>query len=164
VNIAEVNDTATKIVAYLAKEGKASRSDLNTRCLKGHTSKTRLDAALDELLSSNPPQITVESVPRPKGSPGNATKIYQITGAKSAKSAKSEHQCGFQCDSEKSEVCDVSEGSFPDERGFAALRTLRKGQNGALTRLDVDSSHTSHVNSEIEAPTYGVAPTENEVF
>ena len=144
VAVAETNDTAEKILVYLVKKGEASRWDLNTHCLKGHATKTRIDEALDDLLSSNPPRIAVESKPRKKGSPGNATKIYRVCTAKSAKSANSEHPCGFVADFDKSEVCEVSEVSFTAGPDFATLRTLREVQNAAVTSMDIDASHTSH--------------------
>ena len=148
VATAETNDTAEKIVVYLVKKGEASRGDLTTNCFQGHATKTRIDAALDELLSSNPPRIAVESKPRPKGSPGNATKIYRVCTAKSANSANSVHPCGFTDDFDKSEVSEISEVSFTKQPDFATLRTLREVQNVAVTRVDIDDSHTSHTSQE----------------
>jgi hypothetical protein len=166
VNVAEVNDTAQKILEYLVK-GEASRSDLTTKCFQGHTSKTRLDAALDELLSSNPPRITVESPPRPDGSIGRTSKIYRLTTAKLAKFANNEDSCGFAADSDTCEVSEHCEISSTEKPNFALVRKLRKGQNGAVTRMDADTSQTSqtsHGNSENVAPARGDAPTEDEVF
>ena len=151
VATAETNDTAEKILVYLREKGEASRGDLSVNCFQKHATKARLDAALDELLSSNPPQITVESKPRAKGLPGNATKIYRVCAAKSAKSAKCEHSCGLAPDFKKCEVCEVCEVSQEicevspgAAQDFATLRTLRKGQKTAETRMDIDTSHTSH--------------------
>ena len=151
VKVAEVNDTAQKILVYLKNVERASRSNLTTNCFNGHVSKVCIDAALDELLSSNPPQIIVDSVPRPKGSPGSPQKFYQIAGAKCAKSAKREYPCGSRADSGKRELSEVCEVSSAEEPDYATLRTLRKGQNGPLTRMDIDTSHisqTSHCDSE----------------
>ena len=87
VKAAETNDTAQEVLAFLAERDQATRSELSKDCFQGHKSKSILDGAIDELLSCNPPCIVVESVPRPKGSPGAPTKIYKLA-AKSAKRAK----------------------------------------------------------------------------
>ena len=94
VAVAEVNDTAQKIVAFLSEREQATRWELTSECFKGHTTKSRIDAALDELLSCNPARIVMKSEPRPKDKPGTPTKIYKLA-AKCAKSAKAEHPRGF---------------------------------------------------------------------
>lgn len=154
VAVTETNDAAEKILTYLVEKGEATRGHLNSDCFQGHATKTRIDAALDELLSSNPPRLTVESKPRPKGSYGNATKIYRILTANSAKSAESVYPCGFGADFDKSGVSLASEVSFNHRADFATLSRLSKGQNTAVTRMDIDTLQilrTSHVNSENES-------------
>ncbi|MDO8262190.1 MAG: DUF3987 domain-containing protein [Gallionella sp.] len=144
VAVEETNDTALKIVEFLKEKGRATRKDLTAGCFQGHTSKSRIDAALDELLSSNPPRIKVESIPRPKGSPGSATKIYQLTGANSANSANSEHQRGLAgvfAESEPSELCELSPSIIETVR---TVSTVRKYENHAQTVVNTDSSHSSH--------------------
>jgi hypothetical protein len=83
----ETNATAQKILDFLEMRNKATRSELSKDCFGGHRTKTVLDAALDELLSSSPPRVVVETVPRPKGAPGSPTKYY-LLAAESAKTAK----------------------------------------------------------------------------
>lgn len=148
VAVAETNDTALRIVDYLKANVRASRKEFTKVCFQGHTSKSRIDAALDELLSSNPPRIKVESIPRPKGSPGSATKIYQLTGANSANSANSEHPCGLVGYFEKSELSELSSPSIAIVR---TIRTVRKPENEAQTLVNIDTSHTSHADLEIDA-------------
>lgn len=144
VAVEETNDTATKIVEFLKEKGKASRKDLTAGCFQGHTSKSRIDAALDELLSNNPPRITVESIPRAKGSPGSATKIYQLVGANSANPANSEQLRGFAGSFADSELCEPCELSPPMIATVRTVSTVRKPENQAQTLVNIDSSHSSH--------------------
>lgn len=104
---AEINETAQTIVRFLQNRGKASRWELTKECFGGHKTKMAIDAALDELLTSSPAIITVQTVSRPKGAPGTPTKFYSLA-AKYAKSAKGEHPSGLQPDFD---VCEVSEVS-----------------------------------------------------
>ena len=138
--VAQTNDTAQKIADFLAAQGEATRSQLTRDCFQGHTPKSRIDAALDELLKATPPVISVESVPRPKGSPGSETKIYRLTGAKSAKSANSEKSRGITGDSDDCEVCEVSDSEATTVR---TVRTFRKPEIQAETRARIDTSHSS---------------------
>ncbi|MDB5884156.1 MAG: hypothetical protein JWR74_327, partial [Polaromonas sp.] len=127
----------------------ATRWELSKDCFQGHQNKSVLDSAIDELLSSNPPRIIVESIPRPKGTPGTPTKIYKLA-AKSAKSANYEHPRGFAGDSANREVSEVIKG----EKGLLRTpRTLREVQNRPQTRASIDTSlasHTSHANSKTD--------------
>ena len=81
---AETNDAAQMILEFIETRHKATRWELTKACFSGHRSKAVIDAALDELLSASPARITVDTIARPKGSPGRATKIYQLA-AKLAK-------------------------------------------------------------------------------
>ena len=128
-------------------------------CFKGHAPKSRIDAALDDLLKANPPTIAVREVPRPKGQPGTPTKIYSLvaaTRAKSAKSANSEPQQGVRAEIEDGEVCERSEVWGLVDSTVSTIRTLRKSELRAETRVSIDSSlssHTSHgtMGSSLEA-------------
>ena len=144
VLVAETNDMATKIVAYLGDKSKATRKQLTADCFQGHASKSRIDAALDELLSSNPPRIRVESIPRPKGSPGTATKMYELTDAKPANSANREESYGLADDmgkSERRELCELSQSKSSSVR---TVSTLRQSENHPQPIVNADSSHNSH--------------------
>ena len=146
---AETNETAIKIVDYLRQHAQAARRELTTECFGGHTSKTRIDAALDELLKSNPPVITVESVPRPKGSPGTPTKIYRLTAANCANSAKREVSRGFTVDSDDCEVSEVCELSTDEATTLRTVRTVRNASNKAVSRANTDTSHSSHTSQPV---------------
>ena len=141
VTTAQTNTDAQKIVAFLTDKEKATRSQLTTECFQGHATKTKIDAAIYELLSATPPRVEVETVPRPKGSPGAATKFYRLA-AKSANSAKDEQRQGFASASESSEISEVCEVSASTVRTF---RTVREASTGPETRTSVDASHISHI-------------------
>lgn len=81
-------------MAFLKRQGKASRTELVKVCFKGHVSKAQLDRAIDELLTASPPQIEVETTPRKNGESGSATKYYQLV-ANSANCANSAYSCGL---------------------------------------------------------------------
>lgn len=147
VRTAETNETAQTIVEFLQKKGKASRWELTKQCFGGHKSKTVIDEALDELLTASPARIVVQTVPRPKGTPGTPSKIYS-TPAKCAKSAKNGYPCGLQPDFDKCEVCEVSQ-DLPTT--LRTVRTPREVLNQPQSRASVDASltsHTSHADSK----------------
>lgn len=149
VAVAEVNEAAAKIVRYLTGKTKVTRKELSVHCFSGHASKDRIDAALDELLSSNPPRVMVQSISRPKGSPGTATKVYRLTAANCANSANCEHLPVLQgdfCESELSELCELGQHN---ESEFATVSTVRGQQEHMQSRTSVDDSHSSPVNMEI---------------
>lgn len=139
--VAEVNDTARKIEDFIEQHGRVTRWQISSECFKGHASKDRLDAALDELLTTNPPRIVVKEERVGKGRP---TKFYELL-AKKAKYAKNEHPCGFASDfgpCEESEVSPIGEVSPP---GLTSqLRILRKDEKSVESRASIDSSLTSH--------------------
>lgn len=88
----QTTENADRIVAFLQQKASATRTHITQECFKGHTSKNMIDAALDELLTATPPLILVNTHPRPKGSPGTATKFYSLVRANCASSAKSEQR------------------------------------------------------------------------
>jgi hypothetical protein len=147
VGAAQVSDVAGKIITYLTDKGQATRWELTSDCFKNHTSKSQIDQALDDLLTGTPPQITVETVPRPKGNPGTPTKIYKLA-AKCAKSAKCGSGIGFAGDSKDCEVSRSVRSETPDtnapahtSRHFAHFAS---SETGLETRMDIETSHTSH--------------------
>lgn len=140
---AETNDTARLIVEFIEKHGKVTRWELTKTCFQGHKSKAVIDAALDELLTASPARIVVQAVPRPKGTPGTATKIYSMA-ATCAKSAKSEQSCGLQPDFVNCEVSNVSEVSQESTATLRTVCTHREAPNQPQTHASVDASHTAH--------------------
>lgn len=141
--VAETNDTAQKIVDYLNDKKQATRKELTVNCFQGHTAKSRIDSALDELLSCNPARITVESVPRPKGSPGSATKTYRLTAANCANSANREVSCGFPNSFNESELCEPCEPSNSQLLTVRTVSTVRSDEKALQSHASIDSSQTS---------------------
>jgi hypothetical protein len=84
------NVVANELIEFLTCHKKASRSEIIKLCFKGHLSKIELDRALDELLSTTPPLIEVETVSRVQGA-GSPTKFYKLA-ADCAKSGGCEDQ------------------------------------------------------------------------
>ena len=110
---AEVNDTARKIMLFIGKQGRVTRKQITRDCFKGHASKDRIDAALDELLTANPQRLSVEE---DRSQPGRPTKFYTISTANYANYANNEHRRGFSGDfdvREQSELCELTPKTRP---------------------------------------------------
>lgn len=145
VAVAETNDTAQKIVEFLTERERATRWELTKDCFKGHATKTRIDAALDELLSSNPPRVVVHE---DRTAPGRPTKFYRLMAAKYA---KNQQPCGFVANFADCEVSEQSEVTQTDADLLRKLHILRKDEKSQETHASIDSSltsHTSHADSE----------------
>ena len=143
----EVADSAKKIVAYLAANGRQPRTKINVECFHGKLSRNKLDAALDELLHASPAAVFVEVEPRKDG-PGAPTKFYALT-AKLAKSAKCEDSRGLAADSVPGEVSGVSEVWNGEDTSVRSVRSLRQQGDSAESRA---SAHVS-LNSLISPAT-----------
>ena len=157
--VAEVNDTASRIIQFITQNKRVTRWQLSSECFKGHASKDRLDAALDELLTANPPRVVVEDVRSGKGRP---TKFYELP-AKKAKNAKNEDSCGFAGDFGLREVSEVTQNCEVSPDGDTSqLRILREVKKPAQTRMDIDSSLTS-LTSQPEMET-AIAVVQKEQF
>lgn len=146
VAVAETNEHADKIVKFLMDNESATRSDLTLKCFQCRASKTRIDQAIDELLSANPPKIEIETMPRQKGHPGSGTKIYRLS-AKSAKSAKSVYPCGFAGDFDTVQSLQTlgkPQSLETDEQQVESqtLQTLQTLQVEKVTQV-VDLKHSS---------------------
>ncbi len=74
------NETANKIVEFLRSRQtrEATRTELVNDCFNKKGSASAIDAALNSLMASTPPQIELIERPRANGKPGNATKVYRI--------------------------------------------------------------------------------------
>jgi hypothetical protein len=72
----ESSDAARKIVVYLSKHGRVSRSDLHRKCFSGHLASARIDEALDSLLMDTPP--TIDVVQGVQGENGKRQKSYGL--------------------------------------------------------------------------------------
>ena len=150
VAVAETNDVAARILKHLADHGDATRSDLTRNCFQGHVSKSRIDAAIDELLASNPPQIQIETTPRPKGNPGSPTKKYKLA-AKSAKSANREDSCGLEHGFDGARTERTLRSQDTEDSTVRTVRTVRNDEKQPQSLVNADSSHnsqTSHGDGE----------------
>lgn len=138
VEVAETNETAQKIVAFLQAKHRVTRKQITVECFKGHVNKTRIDAALDELLGCNPPRVVVEEERTGQGRP---TKFYELCAANKAKKANFKQPRGFAADSDNRELSEPSEQNPCDS---SQVRTVREHQKRAATRIDAESSPNSH--------------------
>lgn len=66
------------LIQYLSVQGQATRSDILRDCFKGHLNKLDIDACLENLLSTSPPQIQVKQSVRVLGKPGPVAKVYSL--------------------------------------------------------------------------------------
>ena len=139
----QINADAEKIVEHLRAHGKTTRKQLTVECFQGHATKTKIDAALDELLAATPPRIVVESVPRLKNAPGAPTKFY-ILAANCANSANSKAGRGFAGDFHDCEPSELSELSGPSESSVRTVRTVSEPSNDPQSRANASGSHSSH--------------------
>ena len=157
--VAEVNDTASKIVQFIAQNKRVTRTQITRECFNGHASKERIDAALDELLTANPARIVVEEDRAGKGRP---TKFYELP-AKKAKYAKDKDSCGFAGDSDQRAVREISQNSeISVGAETSQLRMFRETENQPQTRASIDSSPTS-LTSQPEMET-AIAVVQKEQF
>lgn len=69
---------AHRIVAFLDRRIQASRSEIMVECFQGHASKANIDAAIERLLNTSPPRISMHLIHRPKEKPGSPTTIYKL--------------------------------------------------------------------------------------
>jgi hypothetical protein len=75
----ETNVAASKIVEFLKNRGRVTRNQLRVECFSGHVGGDSLDAALDDLLTCNPPRIRVDE---DRSKPGRPTKFYELVARK----------------------------------------------------------------------------------
>ena len=143
VEVAETNDTAQKIVDFLTARQRVTRKQITVDCFGGHVNKTRIDAALEELLTCNPPHITVQEE---RSGPGRPTKFYELAANK-VNYANNKQPRGFAVDvdlHEQSEVREVSEQSHPEPELVRQVRIVSDASKTPETRASLDSSLTSH--------------------
>ena len=76
--MSQTRQLCSQIHAYLHLHGTATRSELNSQCLKGRVPKARIDAAIEHLLTMTPPSICIDLITRPNDSPGTPTRVYRL--------------------------------------------------------------------------------------
>lgn len=73
-----VTKNSNLLLQYLSSSGQATRSDILRECFKGHLSKVEIDACLNNLLNTSPPQIQVSQLARMEGKPGPSAHVYSL--------------------------------------------------------------------------------------
>ena len=73
-----VTKNSNLLLQYLSSVGQATRSDIQRECFKGHLSKLEINACLDNLLNTSPPQIKVMQLARVEGKPGPTALVYRL--------------------------------------------------------------------------------------
>ncbi len=76
---ARTNAAVKKIVDFLRVKGQSTRWQITSECFQGHASKSIIDAAIERLLMASPPQITVQTQPRNRGTRGPQTNVYALS-------------------------------------------------------------------------------------
>lgn len=155
---AKTQEAADAILGFLSTTASASRTEIMKKCFQGHTHKTVMDAALDELLHQTPPAIEVEVIPR-QGGKGSGTKVYRKASAKSAKSAKSVDKQGYEPDSEsllnllnlRNQVGPgiVESPDFAQFADFASTANSPQSEAGQQTSHDSQTSQGFDIDVEI---------------
>ena len=149
VKVAEVKDTAQKIVEFLTAHNRVTRKQITVDCFGGHVTKTRIDAALDELLSCTPPLITVE---QDRSGQGRPTKFYELTANK-ANYANNQQPSGLAAGLETREQSEVSEQIAQDSELVRQVRKVSEASKLPKIRASIDCSlysHSSRADSESE--------------
>lgn len=136
VAVTETNAAAQKILEFISERQRVTRKQITVECFGGHATKTRIDAALDELLSANPARIRVEE---DRSGPGRPVKFYELA-TNYANKANYERPRGLSADSgpcEPSEQCEL----LP--LGSDLVRNVRGPSIPAGSRADTESSPSS---------------------
>ena len=140
VAVVETNAAVQKIVGFIADRQRVTRKQITVECFGGHATKTRIDAALDELLSANPARIRVEE---DRSGGGRPVKFYELA-ANYANKANYEQPRGFEADSEPCEQSEQSELTHLGGDLVRKVRIVREASKTAGSPADVESSHSSH--------------------
>ncbi|QHE88917.1 DUF3987 domain-containing protein [Hydrogenophaga sp. BPS33] len=138
--VAETNDTAAKIVAFLEANTRVTRKQITVNCFRGHVNKTRIDAALDELLTATPPRIVVEE---DRSGPGRPTKFYELSANK-ANYANNKQRRAVQADSGPGEESERSEQKPIGTEVSSQVRIVSEEQKPPGDRAHAQCSPSSH--------------------
>ena len=140
VKVAEVNDTAQKIMDFVTAHKRVTRKQITVDCFGAHVSKTRIDAALDELLSCNPPLIAVQE---DRSGQGRPTKFYELAANK-ANYANNQQPRGLAASLETREQSEVSEQTAQDSELVHQVRIVSEPSKSPDIRASIDCSLSSH--------------------
>lgn len=140
VAVTETNAAAQKIVKFVTERQRVTRKQITVECFAGHATKTRIDAALDELLAANPAQVRVEE---DRSGGGRPVKFYELV-ANYANKANYQQPRGFAADSGPCESSEQSEKTTQVRGLVSKVRTVCEPSNSAGALADVESSLSSH--------------------
>lgn len=140
--VVEINTAAQKIMEFITARRRVTRTQITRECFGSHKSKNEIDAALDELLTSNPPKIEVEEERVQAGRP---IKHYSIFHANYATKATNQAQQGFAQDFAGCDLSDISDISTGD---MSQCRSTATKQNELETRMNADKSLMSHMSHD----------------
>lgn len=150
---AKTQKAADAILDFLSTTASASRTEIMKKCFQGHTHRTVLDAALDELLHQTPPAIEVEAIPR-QGGRGSGTKVYRKASAKSAKSAKSVTEQEFEPDSDSLRnllnLRNQVEAGIVEITDFAQFADFANKANSPESEAGQQNSHNSQISQGLD--------------
>ena len=149
VAVAETNESAEKIIAFVKSKNRVTRKQITVECFSGHVSKTRIDAALDELLSANPPRIVVEE---DRSGGGRPTKFYEL-GAKYANKANFQQPRGFAGDFGVCALSELKKDSELSQSLNSQVRKVREVPKPLETRASAACSLNS-LNSQHNSENY----------
>lgn len=135
----ETNETAQKIIAFLAAKTRVTRSRITTECFQGHVNKTRIDAALDELLKCSPPRIQVQE---DRSGGGRPTKFYELA-ANNANYANNQNSHGSVAYSSACEQSELRDKETHDSQIVDIVRIAREVSKSLHTQASNDCSLTS---------------------
>ena len=139
--VAEVNDTAEKIVAFITSKKRVTRTEITRDCFKGNVHKTQIDDALSELLTANPARIFVQEERPERGKP---TKFYTLNATNNTKFKKNQQPRGFAGSLHSNEPNEVDELPIADS---SLVSDVRKSTNQPQTRMNPSDSLNSSVRS-----------------
>ena len=140
VKVAEGNDTAQKIMDFVTAHKRVTRKQITVDCFGGHVSRTRIDAALDDLLSCNPPLIAVQE---DRSGQGRPTKFYELAANK-ANYANNQQPRGLAASLETREQSEVSEQTAQDSELVHQVRIVSEPSKSPDIRASIDCSLSSH--------------------
>ena len=78
MRMTKVLDMANRILEFLKQRGQASRRDITVECFSRRETKLRIDAAVEYLMGMTPAKIRIQTIDRPKTSPGTPTTVYRL--------------------------------------------------------------------------------------
>lgn len=136
VAVTEINAAVQKIMKFITERQRVTRTQITVECFGGHATKTRIDAALDELLSANPAQVRVKE---DRSGGGRPVKFYELAETYANK-ASYQQPHGLAANPGP---CEQSEQTTQVRGLVGKVRTLCEPSKPAGARADIESSLSS---------------------